>query len=175
MLVREPGASVFKGMGSACCSLFYQAAVGFCIVALCAQLCASQSEPVARQRRSRLHPFASQSSPQSDRGSHPHTLRFELCNGFANQRIALATGVALARLLDRTAVLPEAVLNGSQGTDDWRYDQSDNHTPLSDIYDTEVSNFRRCGSYTQESSPGLESPLFSTPTPLPAEFNPGPP
>lgn len=44
------------------------------------------------------------------------TLRFSLCNGFANQRLSLMAGVVLAQELNRTMVLPKFVLNGTQET-----------------------------------------------------------
>lgn len=74
----------------------------------------------------------------SDRALPSRTLTFELCNGFANQRIALASGIIFAYLLDRHAVLPEAVANGIQTTDDWRHGELEQHIQLSDMYDTEV-------------------------------------
>jgi hypothetical protein len=42
------------------------------------------------------------------------TLRFEVCNGFANQRLSLVYGIIIARELDRAAVLPNFIRNGSQ-------------------------------------------------------------
>lgn len=135
----EPEASV-SAMGSAWCSFHRQAVFTLCIVALCVRHCASQSESLAHRRRSRLHTPVSQASPQSELELPARTLRFELCNGFANQRIALATGIVLARLLDRSAVLPEAVANGTQATDHWQYGQLEDLVPLSDMYDIEVGD-----------------------------------
>ena len=123
-------------------SLRCRTVVNICVVALFAQQCASQSEPLVHQRRSRLHTPVAQDSTHSESLIPSRTLRFEVCNGFANQRIALASGIVFAHLLDRSAVLPEAVANGTQATGDWQYGQSEDLIPLSDMYDTEVSDAR---------------------------------
>ena len=43
-------------------------------------------------------------------------LQFTLCNGFANQRFALLSGIVMALELERAVVLPRFVLNGTQAT-----------------------------------------------------------
>ena len=43
-------------------------------------------------------------------------MQFELCNGFANQRLALLSGLVLALDLNRVMVLPRVLLNGTQPT-----------------------------------------------------------
>lgn len=111
--------------------------VSVSLVLLRARHCTSQQseQGQAHQRRSRLH---SQPLPRSEHELPSHTLQFELCNGFANQRIALASGIVTAHLLGRSAVLPDAVANGTQATNDWRYGPSAGLIPLSDMYDIEV-------------------------------------
>lgn len=105
------------------------------LIVLSAGYCTSQPvQGQAHQRRSRLHT----QSPRSEHASLSHTLQFELCNGFANQRIALASGIVIAHLLGRSAILPDAVANGTQATNDWRYGSNADLVPLSDMYDTEV-------------------------------------
>jgi len=51
-----------------------------------------------------------------DRGP-PRTLHFDVCNGFANQRLALVYGLVAAKRLGRAAVLPNLILDGTQSTD----------------------------------------------------------
>ncbi|KAI8477207.1 MAG: hypothetical protein J3K34DRAFT_381683 [Monoraphidium minutum] len=51
-------------------------------------------------------------------GAPPHqTLSFQVCNGFANQRLALIYGLVIAKQLGRAAVLPTLILDGTQLTD----------------------------------------------------------
>lgn len=45
------------------------------------------------------------------------TLRFHVCNGFANQRISIVYGALLSVRLGRTAVVPTLIDNGLQRTD----------------------------------------------------------
>lgn len=45
------------------------------------------------------------------------TLRFGVCNGYANQRLAVLYGIMLARRLGRSAVLPVLIDNGLQRSD----------------------------------------------------------
>lgn len=47
----------------------------------------------------------------------PPTLQFEVCNGFANQRLSIVYGIIAAKRLNRTAVLPTLLLDGTQMTD----------------------------------------------------------
>ncbi|GBF98874.1 hypothetical protein Rsub_11478 [Raphidocelis subcapitata] len=51
-----------------------------------------------------------------DAGPSPHgrTLSFEVCNGFANQRLALIYGLVIAKQLGRAAELPALLLDGTQ-------------------------------------------------------------
>ena len=66
------------------------------------------------------------------------TFRFDVCNGFANQRVALAYGIVMAHWLGRAAVLPSVLLNGTQGTDDWTLGDGNSTIPLSVLYDSQV-------------------------------------
>lgn len=66
------------------------------------------------------------------------TLRYDVCNGFANQRIAIAYGVVMAHALGRAAVLPEILLNGTQASDDWTLGSPNSTLPLSIMYDSQV-------------------------------------
>ncbi len=68
------------------------------------------------------------------------TFRFDLCNGFANQRVALAYGIVMAHWLGRAAVLPEVLLNGTQGSDDWTLGTDNSTKPLSFVYDSQVGS-----------------------------------
>lgn len=47
----------------------------------------------------------------------PRTLHFDVCNGFANQRLAIVYGAITAKRLGRTAVLPTLILDGTQAGD----------------------------------------------------------
>lgn len=72
------------------------------------------------------------------------TLRFEVCNGFANQRLALVYGILLAHLLGRTAVLPSVLTNGTQVSDDWVAGDASTTVPLSKMYDAQVFACSSC-------------------------------
>lgn len=47
----------------------------------------------------------------------PRTLHFDVCNGFANQRLAVVYGAIAAKRLARAVVLPTLILDGTQSTD----------------------------------------------------------
>lgn len=67
------------------------------------------------------------------------TLRFQTCNGFANQRLSLAYGVILAKLTNRVPVLPDFLLNGLQRSDKWVTDAGSNGSlPMPDVYDVQA-------------------------------------
>ncbi|GIL81750.1 hypothetical protein Vretimale_1367 [Volvox reticuliferus] len=72
---------------------------------------------------------SAQLQPQS------RTLRFQVCNGFANQRLSIIYGALLAVRLDRTAVLPVLIDNGLQRTDNTILANTDNQVLFSDMYD----------------------------------------
>ncbi|KAL4421857.1 hypothetical protein ABPG77_001339 [Micractinium sp. CCAP 211/92] len=55
------------------------------------------------------------------------TLSFDLCGGFASQRVALVSGVALAAELNRTLVLPHLLAGGGQRS-----------VPFGQLYDVEA-------------------------------------
>ncbi|KXZ50966.1 hypothetical protein GPECTOR_14g21 [Gonium pectorale] len=63
------------------------------------------------------------------------TLRFAVCNGYANQRLSVLYGTLLAKRLGRSAVLPVLVDNGLQRTDDAVLASGDNQVPFGDMYD----------------------------------------
>jgi hypothetical protein len=46
----------------------------------------------------------------------PRTLSFQVCNGFANQRLSLVYGLVIAKQLGRAAVLPALLTDGTQLT-----------------------------------------------------------
>jgi hypothetical protein len=46
------------------------------------------------------------------------TLSFSVCNGFANQRVAILSALALALEMQRAIVLPKLLLDGTQYTTD---------------------------------------------------------
>ena len=68
------------------------------------------------------------------------TFRYDVCNGFANQRIAIAYGVVMAHYLGRAAVLPDILMNGTQGSDDWTLGSPNSTLPLSIMYDSQVKS-----------------------------------
>ena len=120
-----------------------------CVIVLFAQHCTSLEDwPTVSPdlHGSSLHASGQSGPPRStqlyNEAQHrfsSRSFRFSLCNGFANQRIGLASGIIFAHLLGRSAVLPNAVANGTQATDDWNLGQLEDLLPLSAMYDTEVS------------------------------------
>lgn len=131
------------------CFLQWQIITGVCVLLLSARLCTSLR---AVPEKPSVH-----ASEVSERASPPRTLCFELCNGFANQRIGLATGILLAHLLGRSAVLPEALAYGRQATDEWNSGQLKDLFPLSELYDTEVGLLRQVSCMVQELFAGAQS------------------
>eukprot|EP00198_Chlamydomonas_reinhardtii_P010596 XP_001699933.1 predicted protein [Chlamydomonas reinhardtii] len=63
------------------------------------------------------------------------TLRFGVCNGYANQRLAVLYGIMLARRLGRSAVLPVLIDNGLQRSDTNVLASGDNQVAFSQMYD----------------------------------------
>ncbi|EFJ43295.1 hypothetical protein VOLCADRAFT_106875 [Volvox carteri f. nagariensis] len=63
------------------------------------------------------------------------TLRFKVCNGFANQRLSIVYGVLLAQRLGRTPVLPVLLRDGIQRTDATVIAHGANKVPFEDVYD----------------------------------------
>ncbi|KAG2449205.1 hypothetical protein HYH02_005952 [Chlamydomonas schloesseri] len=66
------------------------------------------------------------------------TLRFGVCNGYANQRLAVLYGMLLARRLSRSAVLPVLIDNGLQRSDANVLASGDNQVPFSQMYDEQA-------------------------------------
>lgn len=63
------------------------------------------------------------------------TLRFEVCNGFANQRLSVVYGIMLAARLQRSPVLPRLLSDGLQRSDEAKVAGAGSGTPFSQIYD----------------------------------------
>ena len=57
-------------------------------------------------------------------------LHITVCNGFANQRITLLSGIILALEMKRIFVLPDLVLDGTQNTGDNVDESSTGHVPF---------------------------------------------
>ena len=71
-------------------------------------------------------------------GSMPpvnQTLRFNVCNGFANQRLSVVYGVMLAVRLNRSVVMPELLTDGLQRTNADKVADGTNSVPFGDVYD----------------------------------------
>lgn len=68
------------------------------------------------------------------------TVSFEVCNGFANQRLSLVYGLVIAKKLGRAAVLPTMILDGTQLTerDKLASDDRTSTTLFESFYDAEV-------------------------------------
>lgn len=64
------------------------------------------------------------------------TLRFPVCNGFANQRLSVVYGVLLARHLGRTPVLPMLLRDGLQRTDAAVVANGMNRAAFDEVYDS---------------------------------------
>lgn len=67
-------------------------------------------------------------SPSTER-----TLRFQVCNGMANQRLSIVYGILLAHRLGRTPVLPVLLRNGTQRTSS--LSPTDEKIPFENVYD----------------------------------------
>ena len=120
-------------------SLQWQAFVCLFTVICFAQHCTSfEDVPKVRMQRSSPHTSVDEAALTSERSFPSRTLRFALCDSFANQRIAIASGVIFAQLLGRSAVLPDAVADETQATDEGNHGQLEGQVPLSAVYDTEV-------------------------------------
>ena len=65
----------------------------------------------------------------------------QVCNGYANQRLAIAYGILLANSLGRTAVLPDLLKKGTQLTDARKSVGKGNRISMSHVYD--VSYFEQ--------------------------------
>lgn len=63
------------------------------------------------------------------------TLRFTVCNGFANQRLAILYGIVLALRTGRIPILPDLIHDGIQLTDAHIMPTADNTQPFSEFYD----------------------------------------
>lgn len=59
-----------------------------------------------------------QPPPVADAQPAARTLRFQVCNGFANQRLGIVYGVLFAARTNRTPVLPDLLEDGTQMTGD---------------------------------------------------------
>ncbi len=63
------------------------------------------------------------------------TLRFTVCNGFANQRLSVVYGMMLAKRLNRSVVLPELLTDGLQRTTADVAANGTNSVPFGKVYD----------------------------------------
>ena len=115
--------------------------LALCVIAALAQQCFCQQTLTANGDLALTGLDAS--SLQASGSQASRTLRFELCNGFANQRIALVFGILYAHILGRSAVLPYALMNGAQTADEWNLGDISGLAPLSELYDVEV---RKCAT-----------------------------
>lgn len=59
---------------------------------------------------------AAAASPPLQRHAQPQTLRFKVCNGFANQRLAVVYGMLVAAKTGRSPVVPVLIGEGTQNT-----------------------------------------------------------
>ncbi|KAG2452983.1 hypothetical protein HYH02_002320 [Chlamydomonas schloesseri] len=64
-----------------------------------------------------------------------HTMRFQVCNGFANQRLSVVYGVLLAHRLGRSPVLPVLMRDGIQRDDKTVTAQGSNKVAFEEVYD----------------------------------------
>ncbi|KAG2487834.1 hypothetical protein HYH03_013551 [Edaphochlamys debaryana] len=88
------------------------------------------------------------------------TLRFEVCNGFANQRLSVVYGIMLAVRLNRVPVLPVLVRDGIQRTDAAVTANGDRAVSFDQVYDAAyfLSEMAKSGVRVL---PPEEAPLFS--------------
>ncbi|PSC70561.1 Glycosyl transferase family 8 [Micractinium conductrix] len=66
------------------------------------------------------------------------TLSFQVCNGFANQRVAVLSGVLIAAQLNRTVVLPRLLLNGTQPTAAEVNERVTGSVPFGNMFDVKL-------------------------------------
>ncbi|KAL4447483.1 hypothetical protein ABPG75_004702 [Micractinium tetrahymenae] len=66
------------------------------------------------------------------------TLSFQVCNGFANQRAALISGIVLAAQLNRTVILPRLLLNGTQPDEAEVNEKTSGSIPFGDMFDVGI-------------------------------------
>ncbi|GFR49842.1 hypothetical protein Agub_g11783, partial [Astrephomene gubernaculifera] len=94
------------------------------------------------------------------------TIRFQVCNGFANQRLSIMYGILLARRLNRSAVLPVLIDNGLQRSDAAVLVNADNQVPFSSMYDVRhfITTMRRTGVRILVPEPELQQLLISPST-----------
>ncbi|GFR48373.1 hypothetical protein Agub_g10263 [Astrephomene gubernaculifera] len=81
-----------------------------------------------------------QPRPLLELPSSSRTLRFPVCNGFANQRLSMVYGIILAKRLGRAAVLPVLVDNGLQRTDSNVLVSDSNKIAFEEMYDLPYFN-----------------------------------
>lgn len=71
----------------------------------------------------------------SDPNLSEPTLSFQVCNGFANQRVAVLSGIILAAQLNRTVILPRLLLNGTQPTETEVNEDTSGSVPFGHMFD----------------------------------------
>lgn len=83
------------------------------------------------------------------------TLSFQVCNGFANQRVAVLSGIVLAAELNRTVILPHLLLNGTQPTEAEVNENTSGSVPFGHMFDVDLFTERLAarGVRTSTSAP----------------------
>lgn len=79
--------------------------------------------------------LVSQATATSHINASTPTLRFSVCNGFTNQRLAILYGIVLAVKTNRVAVLPDLMDDGIQFTDTDVTPTANDTQSFSDFYD----------------------------------------
>jgi hypothetical protein len=87
----------------------------------------SLSEPFCKQPATMGENDRRVSTSVENEGSRLH---ITVCNGFANQRITLLSGIILALEMKRVFVLPDLILDGTQNTGDNVDESSTGHVPF---------------------------------------------
>lgn len=71
--------------------------------------------------------------------AHPErSLRFQVCNGFANQRLAIMYAALIAKKTDRTLVLPQLIGTGTQLGEASSQETEENSVPFESVYDVDT-------------------------------------
>lgn len=90
-------------------------------------------------------------APKTDR-----TLRFKVCNGFANQRLSILYGALIAKKTDRALVLPMMVSVGTQMSEWQVLADGANGMGFETFYQPEVRRRPVCAARRRGALPGLQ-------------------